>query len=179
MINRSRPLIAQRYLIMKKIFLNIALLSLVLFACGSGVTNASEVTSCIATSKAAINGFVPGQNEHRITNKSESLKTEEYDGEDDGGSYTATLIKYKNYEIELVRELIDKVSTSSPDVIWAENIRIGDVRSTIDSRIGYAKVSNSKDQAQYLICSDVGDVYAILRFASDTLARIQLAIERP
>jgi hypothetical protein len=164
---------------MKKIFLNITFLSISLFACGSGMTNASEVTPCIAANKAAINEFVPGQDKRRITNKSKPLETRKYSGQDDGGVYTATLLKYKNYEIQIVRELIDSVSTSSPDVIWAENIKIGDTRSIIDKRIGYAKVSNSKDEAQYLICSDVGDVYAILHFVSNILTRIQLVIDRP
>lgn len=147
--------------------------------CGTNVLEASEPYPCIPANEATIDGLFPGQNERVLDESPKPQEVKQGQGEDDGGAYTAMSLQYERYQVVIVRNTVDSVRTTSPAVIWAKNIKVGDLRSEIDRRIGYAKVADSKDEAQYLVCSDAGDIYAILNFSAAKLASIEVVIDRP
>lgn len=151
-----------------------------MFVCyGITALETATAAACLPAPEAAIDGLVPGQDERVVTDRPTPIATKKLQGEDDGGAYTATLLKYERYQVIIVRELVDSVSTRSPAITWLSGIKVGNSRSQIDGRIGYARVYDSDDEAQYLVCSEVGDIYAILRFESGILTEIEVVLDRP
>lgn len=140
---------------------------------------ASGQPNCIPTEEAAIDGYFPGQNKRDVSERTKPHEIILSQGEDDGGVYSETLMKFNFYQVSIVRERVDSVTIRSPKMIWAKKLKIGDARSRVDGVIGYAKMPDANGQAQYLVCSEVGDVYAVLRFSYDKLVNIEVAIDRP
>lgn len=169
----------QRYMAIKPTFIHLLCLITISLSGGINWGNAAEKPACIPAQEADIDGYIPGQDRRVISDKVKPLGIRNEQGEDDGGVYTATILKYPHYEIVIVRDAIDAIRTRASRLTWARGVKIGDTRSQVDNRIGYAKVSDEKDEAQYLVCSDAGDVYAILRFSTGNLADIEVVIDRP
>jgi len=176
---KPSPLGLVRYMTMKSLFINLFCITVLSLTCGTNVLGSSEAYPCIPAHEVAIEGLFPGQSERVLEERPKPQEVKKSKGEDDGGEYTATTMKYARCQVVIVRETVDSVSTSSPAVIWVQHIKVGDLRSEIDRRIGYAKVADSKDETQYLVCSEADDVYAILNFSSDKLSAIEVVVDRP
>lgn len=151
-----------------------------MFICyGINAFQSATAAACLPASEAAIDGLVPGQDQRVLIDRPTPTATKQLQGEDDGGAYTATLLRYERYQVIIVRELVDSVRTRSPAITWGNGIIVGNARSQIDGQIGYARVFDSEEESQYLVCSEVGDVYAILRFESGKLTEIEVVLDRP
>ena len=64
------------------------------------------------------------------------LRMEEATGEDDGGAYAITRLLYPSVTIEIVRGVVDRITTRSPAVTTAEGIRVGDTLADMVGKLG-------------------------------------------
>lgn len=135
--------------------------------------------TCLESSLAAISGLLPGMNKSSLNKTDRHISTKITTGEDDGGNYEAETYHYKNYDITVVRDLIDSILITSLELLWAQNIKIGEDRNVVERYLILEPVVNDEESSQYVICSDVGDVYAILRYQNNKIKSIELVIERP
>ena len=134
--------------------------------------------SCINQDLASVQGLRPGATKEQDLPKN-YLSMEAVSGEDDGGAYIGNKYKYEHYEIITVRTFIDSILITSPLLIWNEKIQIGMDRDKIENMLAYARVYKGKTSSQYLVCSNLGDVYAILDYNRGHLKSIEIAIDRP
>ena len=100
-------------------------------------------------------------------------------GEDDGGNYEAQIYHYTNYDITIVRDVIDSIVITSPELLWMQKIKIGADRNFVEKHLILEPVVNDKDSSQIVICSNEGDVYALLRYQNNKIKSIELVIDRP
>ena len=153
---------------------NLLILSLTMHA---GMSYANEV-QCIRQDLASIQGLIPGlRASNNLLDNYEAV--EAVSGEDDGGEYTGQKYKYEHFEVIIVRDFIDSIRISSPLILWAESIKTGMNRDEIEKNLGYAQVYRGNSSSQYLICSNVGDVYAVLDYSMGYLKSIEIVIDRP
>jgi hypothetical protein len=52
-------------------------------------------------------------------------------------------------------------------------------RGQVENALGYARIYNDDETSQYLVCSDIGDVYAVLNYNFNQLESIEVLVERP
>lgn len=150
---------------------------LILFTGAAGSVDAAEV-QCIDKDHSSIYGLMPGQPaKGYLPDNYQSV--EAYTGEDDGGIYVAEKHIYDQFEINTVRGFIDSIVITSPDLLWAGRIKIGMNRGDVEHFLGFAPVYTDDSSSQYLVCSEVGDVYALLRFTQKRLESIEIVIDRP
>jgi len=154
--------------------LSILLLCMFGIAAHAGVENA-----CIKSSVAAIDGLLPGMNKDALGKAGNYISMETSEGEDDGGIYEAQTFRYPEYDISIVRGMIDSISITSPEFLWAQKIKIGTGRSTVENHVTAAPVVDDATSSQYLVCSGEGDVYAIINYRNDKVETIEILIDRP
>ena len=148
-----------------------------LFIGFGGLAYADEI-QCINQDIASIQGLEPGLK--AIGNLPANFQSvESVSGEDDGGRYSGKKYKYEHFEVITVRGEIDSIRISSPHILWIEKIRIGMDRRQVENTLGYARVYIDDDTSQYLVCSDAGDVYAVLNYKLKQLESIEVLAERP
>jgi len=145
----------------------------------SNTASAMSENTCMEASLVAISGLLPGMNKSSLNKINKHISLEITTGEDDGGNYEALIYHYINHDITIVRDLIDSIRITSPELLWAQKIKIGADRNIADKYLIIEPVANDKDSSQYVICSDVGDVYTILRYQSSKIRSIELVKERP
>jgi hypothetical protein len=78
-----------------------------------------------------------------------------------------------------VRDIIDSIIITSPEQLWAKMIKIGADRSLLEKYIKVTPVVNDKTSSQFLVCSNLGDVYAIFNYNNNKIQTIEIAIDRP
>lgn len=145
----------------------------------SNTANAIDENACIESSLAAVSGLLPGMSRASLNKLNKSLSMETATGEDDGGYYEAQIYHYSKYDITIVRGIIDSILITSPDLLWAQKIKIGTDRNIVEKHIKPAPVFNDKTSSQYVICSGVGDVYVILGYHKNKIKNIEIVIDRP
>jgi hypothetical protein len=143
----------------------------------AGLVNAAEV-ECIDEDLASIYGLKPGQQAKGYL-PSNYHSVESLSGEDDGGFYVANKYIYEQFEVNTVRGHVDSIVIASPDLVWAEGIKLGMNRSDVEHALGLARVYTDESLSQYLVCSEAGDVYTLLRFRRNRLESVEVAIDRP
>jgi len=141
--------------------------------------NAEDEARCIGSDLVEIDGMLPGMNEASLEAQKAFLQKESIGGEDDGGGYTGQHFTFSNYQVITVRGIIDSIHITSPSIIWAHGIHLGTDRDSIDRVLGFAEVFRGDYDSQYLVCSDIGDTYAVLRYEKNELTGIEVVIERP
>jgi hypothetical protein len=141
--------------------------------------NASEEQSCIEPSLVAISGLLPGMDKNSLPGIDKYTSKETATGEDDGGVYEAQIYHYAKYDITIVRGVIDSIRITSPELLWAQKITIGTDRKIVEKHIMPTPVVNEEDSSQYVVCSSVGDVYAILQYHNNEIKSIEMVIDRP
>ena len=141
--------------------------------------NASEEQACIESSIVAISGLLPGMNKNSLPGSDKYTSKETTTGEDDGGVYEAQIYHYAKYDITIVRGVIDSIRITSPELLWAQKIKIGTDRKMVEKHIIPTPVVNEADSSQYVVCSSVGDVYAILQYHNNEIKSIEMVIDRP
>ena len=145
----------------------------------TGSINVIEEQACIAPSLVAISGLLPGMDKNSLLSIDKYTAKETTTGEDDGGVYEAQIYYYAKYDITVVRGVIDSILITSPDLLWAQKIKIGTDRNTAEKHLIRTPVVNEADSSQYVVCSSVGDVYAILQYHKNEIKSIELIIDRP
>lgn len=156
---------------MKSGFLFLSLIAL------NGMVHADDVR-CMDQDLASVHGLIPGIKES--TNLPLNyMSVEAVYGVDDGGDYTGQKYEYGTFEVTTVRGDIDTIRITSPLISWAEKISIGMERDKIDDSLEYARVYKDETSSQYLVCSNAGDIYAILGFSEGYLKSIEILIDRP
>ena len=156
----------------KRIFIALALLL------PGSLSQAMEAT-CLDPGLVAISGLVPGMDSRTINQAGQIISVETGDGVDDGGSYTAYIYHFPNYDITVVRDTIDAIHITSPKLVWAGDIQLGSDRQHVMKQLPVKPVVDENDNSQHVVCSDVGDVYAILRYQDDKVTDIRLVLDRP
>jgi len=134
---------------------------------------------CIESSLAAISGLLPGMDKASLDKASKFIAMETATGEDDGGYYEAELYHYAEYDITVVRGIIDAIAVTSPELLWAPKIKIGTDRSIVEKHIKVAPVVNDRASSHYVVCSSAGDVYAIFTYENNKVKTIETVIDRP
>lgn len=81
-------------------------------------------------------------------------------------------ITIQKYNITIVRDIINSIRITSPDLLWAQKIKIGTDRKIVGKHINTAPVVNDKTSSQYVVCSGAGNVYAILRYDDNKIKNI-------
>jgi hypothetical protein len=148
-----------------------------LFIGFGGLACAGEI-QCINQDIASVQGLKPGlKASGNLPANYKSVET--ISGEDDGGQYSGKKYKYEHFEVITVRGHIDSIRISSPLILWIEKIRIGMDRGQVENALGYARIYNDDETSQYLVCSDTGDVYAVLNYNINQLESIEVLVERP
>jgi len=150
-----------------------------LFATISNAIMAIEKQTCIAPSTAAVSEILPGMNESILNRTENYITVTTTIEEDDGGDYEARKYHYAQYDITTVRGIIDSIRITSPDILWAKKIKIGTERKLVENHIISLPVSNEKNGSQYVVCSNVGDVYAIFQYYKNKVKSIKIVIDRP
>ena len=145
----------------------------------SNTVNGIDESTCIESSVAAISGLLPGMSEASLNKDNRYISVEAATGEDDGGYYEAQIFHYSKYDITVVRGMIDSIRITSPELLWARNIRIGTDRNIVEKHIHHAPVVSDKTSSQYLVCSGIGDVYAVLGYHNNKIKSIEIAMDRP
>jgi len=145
----------------------------------SNPANASDENACIKSSVAAIAGLLPGMNKASLDKVNKYLGMETATGEDDGGDYEAQIYHYSKYDITIVRGIIDSISITSPELLWAQKIKIGTDRNLVEKHIKVAPVVNEITSSQYVVCSSAGDVYVIFNYHKNKIKTIEISIDRP
>jgi hypothetical protein len=145
----------------------------------SNTANASDENACIKSSVAAIAGLLPGMDKASLDKVNKYLGMETATGEDDGGYYEAQIYHYSKYDITIVRGIIDSISITSPELLWAQKIKIGTDRNIVEKHIKVVPVVNEITSSQYVVCSSVGDVYAIFNYHNNKIKTIEVSIDRP
>lgn len=146
------------------------------------ITSSSNIYAgeviCLDRDLAKVQGLSPGENanEYILNNH---LSEESVSGEDDGGFYKGKKYIFKDYEVTDVRGQIDSIRITSPHIIWAGRIKLGMERAKLENILSPYRVYKGDESSQYLVCSDMGDVYAILYFDRKHLTSIEISIERP
>ena len=165
-------------LCVNKILLKPPLIFFILVMITSSV-NAIEEQACIDPSLVAISGLLPGMDKKLLLSVDKYTTRGTTTGEDDGGVYEAHIYHYAKYDITVVRGVIDSILITSPDLLWAQKIKIGTDRKTAEKLLILNPVVNEADSSQYVVCSSVGDVYAVLRYYKNKIKSIELVIDRP
>lgn len=155
---------------------SIAFLFLFMF---NNTANASDENACIKSSVAAISGLLPGMNKASLDKVNNYISIETAKGEDDGGYYEAQIYHYSKYDITIVRGIIDSIFITSPELLWAQKIKIGTDRNIVEKHIKIAPVVNDKTSSQYSVCSSIGDVYAIFHYHNNKIKTIEISLDRP
>lgn len=156
--------------------LPLAFLMLFIFC---NTAKSSDDNTCIKSSEAAISGLLPGMNKASLGKVDKYIVMETTTGEDDGGYYEAQIYHYSKYDITIVRDIIDSIIITSPEQLWAKKIKIGADRSLLEKYIKVTPVVNDKTSSQFLVCSNLGDVYAIFNYNNNKIQTIEIAIDRP
>jgi len=146
---------------------------------GAFLPSTSVFASCIPSKEASINGYLPGVQARGSIDFHSPVRVSTTTGEDDGGTYSSLNLDFEGYQVSIVRGVIDSVTIRSPKIQWAKGISIGTKKMIVEQKLGYANVSDTKKESNYLVCSSAGDVYAIARFADDVLIEIELMLDRP
>jgi len=141
--------------------------------------NAVEAQTCIEPSIVAISGLLPGMNKNSLPDIDKYTSKETTTGVDDGGVYEAQIYHYAKYDITIVRGVIDSIRITSTELLWAQKIKIGTDRKMVEKHIISTPVVDEEDSSQYLVCSSVGDVYAILQYHNNEIKSIEMVIDRP
>jgi hypothetical protein len=141
--------------------------------------NAEDEARCIRQNLVEVDGLLPGMDEVMLESQKAYLEKKSIGGEDDGGNYTGYKFIFRNYQVITVRGTIDSINIASPDLLWAHGIHLGTDRDSVDRALSFAEVFRGDDNSQYLVCSDIGDTYAVLRYDKNELASIEVVIERP
>ncbi len=118
-------------------------------------------------------------NKNSLPGSNKYTSKETTTGEDDGGVYEAQIYHYAKYDITIVRGVIDSIRITSPELLWAQKIKIGTDRKVVEKHIIPTPVVNEADSSQYVVCSSVGDVYAILQYHNNEIKSIEMVIDRP
>lgn len=142
-----------------------------------GPSNAGEY--CIDATEAAVAGLLPGMNAQSIQRLGSYISLETTTGEDDGGGYEEKIYHYSEYDISIVRNYIDSIRITSPKFMWGQKITIGTDRILVRNHVKTVPVKNTDTESQYKICSDVGDIYMILRYTNNKVSNIEMMIDRP
>lgn len=145
----------------------------------SNTAKSSDDNTCIKSSEAAISGLLPGMNKAAIGKIDRYIAMESTTGEDDGGYYEAQIYHYSKYDITIVRGIIDSIVITSPEQLWAKKIKIGADRSLLEKHIKVTQIVNDKTSSQFLVCSNLGDVYAIINYHNSKIQTIEITIDRP
>jgi len=132
--------------------------------------NAENEARCIRRNLVEVNGLLPGMDEVVLESRNGYLGQEPIRGEDDGGNYTGYKYSFSSYQVVTARGTIDSIYIASTDVLWAHGIRVGSDRDSIDRAPGFAEAFRGDSDSQYLVCSDIGDTYAVLRYENNVLA---------
>jgi len=154
-------------------------LTFFIFVMFTSSINAIEEQTCIEPSLVTISGLLPGMNKDSLLSIDKYTTKETTIGEDDGGVYEAQIYHYAKYDITIVRGVIDSIRITSPEVLWAQKIKIGTDRKMVEKHIIPTPVVNEEDSSQYVVCSSVGDVYAILQYYKNEIKSIEMVIDRP
>jgi len=165
-------------LCVNKILLKPPLIFFILVMFTSSI-NAIEEQACIDPLLVAISGLLPGMDKKLLLSVDKYNTKETTTGEDDGGVYEAHIYHYAKYDITVVRGVIDSILITSPDLLWAQKIKIGTDRKTVEKHLILNPVVNEAESSQYVVCSSVGDVYAILQYYKNEIKNIELVIDRP
>lgn len=150
---------------------------LLLLLCAAA--NAKDDARCVRQHFVEIDGLLPGLHETVLKSQKVFLGKESIAGEDDGGSYTGHKFIFSNYQVVTVRGTIDSIHITSPELLWAHGIHLGSDRDSIDGSLSFAEVFRGHNNSQYSVCSDVGDIYAVLQYEESKLESIEVVIERP
>lgn len=157
---------------------NYSLLSLLLLLICVGAY-AEEQARCIGSQLVEVDGMLPGQSGALLESQRAFLEKESVGGEDDGGGYIGQKFTFRKYQVVTVRGFIDSIRITSPSLLWAHGIRLSADRASIDRALGFAEVFRGDNDSQYLVCSDIGDTYAVLKYEKNKLTDIEVVIERP
>ena len=150
-----------------------------LLATATSSIYASEKLNCIDPAIVAVSGLLPGMEIKSLNSIDNYLSKETVTEEDDGGYYEAHTFRYEKYDITIVRGMIDSIRITSPDFLWVDNIKIGADRNLVEKQITSTPVVDDKDSSQYVVCSNVGDVYTIFRYDDNRVKSIELIMDRP
>lgn len=151
---------------------------LLLFLFSNSVIASDEV-ACMEPTAAAISGLLPGMGKASLGKIGKYISMETASGEDDGGDYEAQIYHYSKYDIAVVRGIIDSITITSPEFLWANKIKLGMDRNKVAKKMKIAPVADDITSSHYVICSSAGDVYATFRYRDNKVTTIEIIIDRP
>lgn len=142
---------------------------------------------CIPIENFGLKGirlWEPEETIRRLLGEPESISHS--GGEDDGGYYDITIYHYPDLVIEAIREHVDQIIATSPEIAMSSGIRIGDSRADVREKFGRAPRSLSPDtrKMHLVTCPKDGkwvqEDYVTLEFNSEgKLTGIRYEANRP
>lgn len=140
---------------------------------------AIDESYCIDPAVAEVSGLLPGMNNASLNKINKHTSMDTGTGVDDGGYYEEQIYHYSKYDITIVRDIIDSILITSPEYLWARKIKIGTDRNIVENHLKPAPVIEDKISSQYVVCSNVGDVYVLFRYVNNKVKQIEIVIDRP
>jgi hypothetical protein len=106
--------------------------------------------------------------------------------EDDGGYYDITIYHYPGLVIEAIRQHVDRITATSPEIVMSSGIRLGDSRADVRAKFGRKPRSLSRNpkEIHLVTCPKNGEWvqedYVTLEFNTEgKLTSIRYEANRP
>jgi len=163
----------------------LAFLPALLFHVPARVQADPAVAGCIPGRAAWISGITLGASPEEVESKLGPPASRQIrQGEDDGGFYDEIMLAYPRIKVFVVRDVVDRVTTTHPESCTAGGICPGISREEV--RESLAKVSAvpvASAPSTIVICPENGflsDYYLLVHYtATGKVAQIELALDRP
>lgn len=130
--------------------------------CGVMILSSSLCFAAVDGSKIALGGIVPGMSETDLIN---AFGQPTYK---DGDDWT-----YKNFQVEVERGRVEKVSTRMDSITTPDGVRVGQAADILNSTFGRAdKVDNDSDGVEYEYYSTDGTKKIEFKVVNGVIAKI-------
>ena len=130
--------------------------------CGAMILSSSICFAAVDGGKIALGGIVPGMSETDLIN---AFGQPTYR---DGDDWT-----YKNFQVEVERGRVEKVSTRMDSITTPDGVRVGLAADILNSTFGRAdKVDNDSDGVEYEYYSTDGTKKIEFKVVNGVIAKI-------
>jgi len=131
---------------------------------------------CVGPENLTIGGVGLGDSPATALSKlGQPARTGSYQGEDDGGLYTGTVLTYPQLEVE-VEELrgVERIATTSANTSLPLGLKTGMSRAQVAQLPGLAIDGVDQDTLELPVCDTDLDTFLRLHFARDVLVQVEL-----
>lgn len=142
-----------------------------------GMNVYAEKNECIPKEVIKISSLIPGMKSD-VVNVETATSNRVSLAEDDGGEVKVYEYDFNGYSINLVREHIDSIKITKPDIVWYKTIHVGMARETAENIIKIKPVYRSNNVTSYVVCSEGDELYAELGFINNMLTEISVMVDR-